>query len=102
MLCCQAEGVAAKGLVTCQSPHIPESLTTRLGGIEEKSEHRVLRVSTAIHQQSYLMGVLGDTIPVPTVARVHVLSPKLWYNTTSFGCHAFLLANFWYLHTTIF
>jgi hypothetical protein len=23
-------------------------------------------------------------------------------NTTSFDCHAFLLANFWYLHTTIF
>ncbi len=44
----------------------------------------------------------GDTIPVSTVARVHFLSPKLWYNTTNFGCHAFLLANFWYLHTTIF
>ncbi len=29
MLCCQAEGEAAKGLVTCQSPCIPESLTTR-------------------------------------------------------------------------
>ncbi len=28
MLCCQAEGEAAKGLVTCQSPHVPESLTT--------------------------------------------------------------------------
>ncbi len=27
MLCCQAKGKAAKGLVTCQSPHIPESLT---------------------------------------------------------------------------
>jgi hypothetical protein len=29
MLRCRAEGEAAKGLVTCQSPHIPESLTTR-------------------------------------------------------------------------
>ncbi len=29
MLHCQAEGKAAKGLVTCQSPHVPESLTTR-------------------------------------------------------------------------
>jgi hypothetical protein len=29
MLRCQAEGKAAKGLVTWQSPHIPESLTTR-------------------------------------------------------------------------
>jgi hypothetical protein len=28
MLCCWAKGKAAKGLVTCQSPHIPESLTT--------------------------------------------------------------------------
>jgi hypothetical protein len=28
MLRCQAEGKAAKGLITCQSPHIPESLTT--------------------------------------------------------------------------
>ncbi len=28
MLHCQAKGKAAKGLVTCQSPHIPESLTT--------------------------------------------------------------------------
>jgi hypothetical protein len=28
MLPCQAEGKAAKGLVTCQSPHVPESLTT--------------------------------------------------------------------------
>ncbi len=28
MLRCQAEGKAAKGLVTCQSPHVPESLTT--------------------------------------------------------------------------
>ncbi len=45
----------------------------------------------------------GDTIPVPTVARVHFLSPKLFDNTiTSFGCHAFLLANFWHLHAAIF
>jgi hypothetical protein len=29
MLRCQAEGRAAKGLVTCQSPHVPESLTTQ-------------------------------------------------------------------------
>jgi hypothetical protein len=29
MLRCQAKGKAAKGLVTCQSPHAPESLTTR-------------------------------------------------------------------------
>jgi hypothetical protein len=29
MLCCQATGKAAKALVTCQSPHVPESLTTR-------------------------------------------------------------------------
>jgi hypothetical protein len=29
MLRCQAEGEVAKGLVTCQSPHIPESLPTR-------------------------------------------------------------------------
>ncbi len=29
MLCCQAKGKAAKGLATCQSPHVPESLTTR-------------------------------------------------------------------------
>ncbi len=29
MPCCQAKGEAAKGLVTCQSPHVPESLTTR-------------------------------------------------------------------------
>jgi hypothetical protein len=29
MLCCQAEGKAAKGLITCQSPHVPESLTTQ-------------------------------------------------------------------------
>jgi hypothetical protein len=43
MLCCRAKGEAANGLVTCQSPHE--------GGIEEKSEHRVLRVSTAIYQQ---------------------------------------------------
>jgi hypothetical protein len=42
----------------------------------------------------------GDTIPVPTKARVHFLSSKLWYNTTIFGCHAILLVNFWYLHTT--
>jgi hypothetical protein len=48
ILCCQAEGKAAKGLVACQSPHIPESLTTQLGGIEEKSEPRVLREFTAI------------------------------------------------------
>ncbi len=39
----------------------------------------------------------GDTIPVPTVARVHFLSPKLWYYY-QLGCHAFLLAKFWYLH----
>ncbi len=26
----------------------------------------------------------------------------LVYNTTSFGCHAFLLDKFWYLHTTSF
>ncbi len=51
MLCCQVEGKAAKGLVTCQSPHVPESLTTRQGGIEEKSEPRVLWVSMAIYQQ---------------------------------------------------
>jgi hypothetical protein len=29
MLRCQAKGKAAKGLVTCQSPHVPESLTTQ-------------------------------------------------------------------------
>jgi hypothetical protein len=29
MFCCQAKGKAAKGLITYQSPHIPESLTTR-------------------------------------------------------------------------
>ncbi len=29
MLRCQAKGEAAKGLVTCQSPHAPESLTTQ-------------------------------------------------------------------------
>jgi hypothetical protein len=29
MLRCQAKGKAAKGLVTCQSHHVPESLTTR-------------------------------------------------------------------------
>jgi hypothetical protein len=29
MLCSQSKGKAAKGLVTCQSPHVPESLTTR-------------------------------------------------------------------------
>ncbi len=29
MLCCQAKGKAAKGLVTCQSPHVPESLTAQ-------------------------------------------------------------------------
>jgi hypothetical protein len=28
MLRCQAKGKAAKGLVTCQSPHVPDSLTT--------------------------------------------------------------------------
>jgi hypothetical protein len=28
MLCCQAKGKAARGLVTCQSPHVSESLTT--------------------------------------------------------------------------
>jgi hypothetical protein len=28
MLRCRAEGKAVKGLITCQSPHIPESLTT--------------------------------------------------------------------------
>jgi hypothetical protein len=28
MLCCQAKGKAAKGLVTCQSPHLLESLNT--------------------------------------------------------------------------
>jgi hypothetical protein len=28
MLRCQAKGKAAKGLVTCQSPQVPESLTT--------------------------------------------------------------------------
>jgi hypothetical protein len=28
MLHCQAKGEAAKGLITCQSPHVPESLTT--------------------------------------------------------------------------
>jgi hypothetical protein len=28
MLRCRAKGKAAKGLVTCQSPHVPESLTT--------------------------------------------------------------------------
>ncbi len=38
----------------------------------------------------------GDTIPVPTVSRVHFLSPKLWYITTSFGWHAFLLDIFWF------
>ncbi len=42
MLCYQAKGEAEKGLVTCQSPHAPESLTTRW--IQEKSEPRVLRV----------------------------------------------------------
>jgi hypothetical protein len=37
----------------------------------------------------------GDTISVPTVARVHFLSSKLWYHyDTSFGCHAFWLDNF--------
>jgi hypothetical protein len=29
MLCCRAESEAVKGLVTCQSPHVPESLTTQ-------------------------------------------------------------------------
>ncbi len=29
MLHCRAEGEAAKGLITCQSPHVPESLTTQ-------------------------------------------------------------------------
>jgi hypothetical protein len=29
MLRCRAEGEAAKGLITCQSPHVTESLTTR-------------------------------------------------------------------------
>jgi hypothetical protein len=29
MLHCQAEGKAAKGLITYQSPHVPESLTTQ-------------------------------------------------------------------------
>jgi hypothetical protein len=29
MLRCRAKGEAAKGLVTCRSPHIPESLTTQ-------------------------------------------------------------------------
>jgi hypothetical protein len=29
MLRCQDEGKAAKELVTCQSPHVPESLTTQ-------------------------------------------------------------------------
>ncbi len=29
MLRCRAEGEAAKGLVTCQTPHVPEFLTTR-------------------------------------------------------------------------
>jgi hypothetical protein len=29
MLHCQAGGEAAKGLITGQSPHVPESLTTR-------------------------------------------------------------------------
>ncbi len=28
MLRCRAKGEAAKGLITCQSPHIPESLPT--------------------------------------------------------------------------
>jgi hypothetical protein len=28
MLRCRAEGEAAKELITCQSPHVPESLTT--------------------------------------------------------------------------
>jgi hypothetical protein len=28
MLRCQAKNEAAEGLVTCQSPHVPESLTT--------------------------------------------------------------------------
>ncbi len=37
-------------LTFCQSPHVVESLTTRYGGIKEKSEPRVLRVSTAIYQ----------------------------------------------------
>ncbi len=27
----------------------------------------------------------GDTIPVPTVARVHFLSPKLWYTLALCG-----------------
>jgi hypothetical protein len=29
MLCCQAKGKAVKGLVTCQSPHVTETLTTQ-------------------------------------------------------------------------
>jgi hypothetical protein len=29
MLRCQAKGEAVKGLITYQSPHVPESLTTR-------------------------------------------------------------------------
>jgi hypothetical protein len=53
MLLCQAKEEAAKGLVTCQSPHVPESLTTRWGGIEEKSEPRVLRVSTCVSQHLF-------------------------------------------------
>jgi hypothetical protein len=31
MLRCQAKGKAAKGLITCQSPHVPESLHNREG-----------------------------------------------------------------------
>jgi hypothetical protein len=72
MLHCQAEGKAAKGLVTYQSPHVPEPLTTRYGGIEEKSEPRVLRVSIAIHQHHALnkltlvlsnVSLVGDFFP---------------------------------------
>ena len=34
-----------KGSITCQTPHVPETLATRHGvGVEEKSEPSVLRV----------------------------------------------------------
>jgi hypothetical protein len=73
---------------------------TRLSPSYYFSYSKPLREVWDIHKTPYWS--FGDTIPVPTVARVHFLSSKLWYNTTSFSCHTFLLDNFWYLHTTIF
>jgi hypothetical protein len=86
---------------TCEYKVSCESVVTQLV--------LVMRLALCIHGalgkgtlRTHPYWSFGDTIPVPTVARVHFLSSKLWYKILPALSVMLFLDNFWCLHTTIF